>query len=362
MHSDHERRYGFPVSRATVVVLCFAFAGLFAGAGPGTSGGMMLKDHGSIKVSGGCEVYTEGRLQLEVHGNAVKVILKNKSPYGYFLSPDGNDLNDFKVLVDRETMAGFFTDLKSKLDNPRPNDHPSTRDARVEIRLPLESCTIRQELDELRGDRDVDPALEVIDSFVQSCAAAYRETRAPFLDAYEDPVVDETTPPPEFWVPGLRRFEVYEKKKEHVRSRPDGRTVSDTWIVTKSGRRFPPRDIQAALKEIGCRPTREEEAVRTAAVMLRHLNAPHSVHVLDKAVPVEGYTTERVPPEIRKKIAPPAVTKKKEIYEVVLYGYVQAMSGFPEEWLKRWCVRIGPGVYEAEEEETLWTERGAYKW
>lgn len=208
----------------------------------------------------------------------------------------------------------------------------------------------------------MDPPLDVIETFVQQCAAAYEKDRALFREAYEDPVVNETTPPPEFWIPGLKRFNVYEKKKEHVRSKPDGNTVSDTWIVTGKGARFPPRKIASALKAVRYLPAGEEEAVRAAAVMIRLENSPHSVHILDAAVPVEAYTTERVPREIRKQVLPPTAKKKNGLYEVVLYSYVQAMSGFPEEWLKKWRVRIGPGVYETAEEETLWSQRGAYRW
>jgi hypothetical protein len=323
---------------------------------------MVLTDHGRIQVSGGCEVHTEGLLLLECHGSGVKVILKNKRPYGFFLAANGEDLQDFQVLIDREKVAGFLSGLQSSLDHPLPNLHPSTRGARVEIRLPLESGTLHQELDELRGDRDVDPPLEIIETFVRQCADAYRKDRALFLGPYEDPVVEETTPPPDFWVPGLRLFHVYEKKQENVRGRPDGRTATQTWIVTTDGRRFAPRDIASSLGAIGFCPLQEEEAKRTAAVMIRLQNDPHVVHILDVSVPIEAYTTERVPPEIRKKILPPAAVKKNGGFDVVLFGYVQAMSGFPEEWLKKWRVRIGPGVYETVEEETLWSEKGAYCW
>jgi len=338
-----------------------------AGAGRAPEGApgdarMVLTDHGRILAGGGCEVHTEGLLLLECHGGAVKVILKNRKPHGFFLAADGEDLQDFQVLIDGEKAAGFFSGLKSSLDHPRPNLHPSSRDARVEIDLPLASGPLKQELDELRGDRDVDPPLEVIETFVRQCAEAYRRDRALFVGPCEDPVVNETTPPPEHWVPGLRRFEVYEKKQENVRTRPDGRTASQTWIVTADGRRFAPREIASALGAIGFCPSQEEEAKRTAAVMIRLRNDPHAVRILDVSVPIETYAAERVPPEIRKKIRPPAAVKTNDGFDVVLFGYVQAMSGFPEEWLKKWRVRIGPGVYETVEEETLWSEKGGYLW
>jgi len=328
----------------------------------GPAGGERLADHGTIQVSGGCEVYAEGTVLLTLHGDQVKVALQNKDPYGFFLSRSGDAIQDFQVLVDRETAARFVAALKASLDRPLPNEHPSTRGARVKIHLPLPSGTVDRELDEPRGHVDVDPPLEGIESFVQACRAAYETDRAPFLEAYEDPVVDETTPPAEYWIPGLRRFEVYEKKRENVRSRPDGRTVSDTWIVTESGRRFRPRDLSAALREIGYQPAGEAEAARAAAVMLRLQGAPHVVRVLDRDVPADGWTPERVPRAVRDRAARPAVSKRDDAYEVVLFGYVQAMSGAPEEWVKRWRVRIGPGVYEAREEETLWHEEGGYRW
>jgi len=137
--------------------------------------GEALRGPGRIHFRGGCEVLAEGLLLLEPRGRHVQVTLKNRTPYGFFFSPDGAEIPDFQVRVPRDQAAAFLSRLKSALDCPSPNLHPSTRAARVEIDLPLESGTMHQELDELRGDRDVEPALEAIEALVRQCHAARRQ-------------------------------------------------------------------------------------------------------------------------------------------------------------------------------------------
>ncbi len=67
-------------------------------------------------------------------------------------------------------------------------------------------------------------------------------------------------------------------------------------------------------------------------------------------------------PKIIKKIHPPKVKKKKGYYEVILFGYKRAQAGWPQEWVIKYKVLVGLGIYNIEERKKLWTVKSRYKW
>jgi hypothetical protein len=318
---------------------------------------------GKIKISGGCEARSEGMLAWELQGAVAKVQLINTAASEFFLDAGGMEIRTFEAQVSRKRATAFGSELQAKLDAAGPQTHPSTRAARVEVELTLESGATRRELlDELRGDRDVDPVLEAVEAFARSCARAGQAARDLFRDILKEPVVDEITPPPELWIPGLTLFRVYERGRMEWPPRAGRESDGEAWVVTDTGRRFAPQEIASALREIHYRPTQDDEAVRAASACVGLLCHPHLFRVMDGSPEAGEYVADIVPAVIREQATVPAVARWQADYEVVLCGYVQAMSGVPQEWVKKWRVHFGPGSYRITEEEVLWTERGRYTW
>ena len=69
-----------------------------------------------------------------------------------------------------EEAGEFLAGLKAIMDDPRAVEAASTRAAVTEVYLPLENGTIKAEWRELDMRHDVNPLLDLIYEFVDSCA------------------------------------------------------------------------------------------------------------------------------------------------------------------------------------------------
>ncbi len=127
----------------------------------------LLTEQGSIRISGGCEVYTEGEILFLPGKNCVEVVVENKGAYGYFTTGDGTPLETFRVVIAAERMCEVINRLCRVIDSNDPPESVSTRDARVQVLLPLDSRTVEADWHEISGNQDVDRLLDVIDELVR---------------------------------------------------------------------------------------------------------------------------------------------------------------------------------------------------
>jgi hypothetical protein len=139
-----------------------------AGCGGASPGGKMkLADEGYVKISGGCECYTEGLITFRpAFGDAVKVEVDNSGAWFY---EDNEPVESFKVKIDADDAADFFEELKDVLDNAVGTETCSTRAAVIEIYLPFRDGTVETTWRELDVKQDVNPLLELLQEFVEEC-------------------------------------------------------------------------------------------------------------------------------------------------------------------------------------------------
>jgi hypothetical protein len=126
---------------------------------------------GSIRVSGGCEVFTEGEIHFHPAETGVEVVVENKGDYGYFTTPDGAPLETIRTLWSTDRLGGFLERIRDVLQSKAPPAEVTTRDARVQVLLPLDVESVEADWSELFADRDVDLLLETIEAFVQEIIA-----------------------------------------------------------------------------------------------------------------------------------------------------------------------------------------------
>jgi len=127
---------------------------------------MELANNGYVKISGGCECYTEGLITFRPRGNAVEVDVDNSGAWFY----KGNvQHKSFKMELAADEAAEFFGDLKAILDNPRSTETFSTRAAVIEIYLPLRDGTVETTWRELDMKQDVNPLVDLLQEFVEEC-------------------------------------------------------------------------------------------------------------------------------------------------------------------------------------------------
>ncbi len=77
-------------------------------------------------------------------------------------------MDPIQCVLSSEQASAFFAELIRVLDADEPAPCATTRDAQVEIRLPLNARTVTADLKEIDGERNVDRLLEVIDTFVET--------------------------------------------------------------------------------------------------------------------------------------------------------------------------------------------------
>ena len=149
----------------SAALACTLIAAVGCG-GASPDGKMKLADEGYIKISGGCECYTEATIRFVPRGGNVLVQLDNAGAWFYA----GNKPHEsFAVELAADEAAAFFGELTAILDHPRSTDAVSTRAAVIEIRLPLESGAVEATWRELDAKYDVNPLLELLQEFVEEC-------------------------------------------------------------------------------------------------------------------------------------------------------------------------------------------------
>jgi len=128
---------------------------------------MVLTGEGYIKISGGCECYTEATIRFApAPGDNAWVELDNAG--GWFYA--GNKPREsFEAELAADEAAEFFGELADILDHPRSTETASTRAAVIEIYLPLESGTLETTWRELDAKYDVNPLVDLLQEFVEEC-------------------------------------------------------------------------------------------------------------------------------------------------------------------------------------------------
>jgi hypothetical protein len=137
------------------------------GASPG--GKMELSDEGYVKISGGCECYTEATIRFRpAPGGNVRVDLDNAGAWFYAGNVPRESL---KIELAADEAAEFFGGLKAILDNPVATETASTRAAVIEVYLPLRGGTLEATWRELDMKHDVNPLVDLVEEFVEECGA-----------------------------------------------------------------------------------------------------------------------------------------------------------------------------------------------
>ena len=128
---------------------------------------MELAGTGHIKISGGCECYTEGLITFQpAFGDAVKVEVDNSGAWFYA----GNKPREsFEAALAADEAAEFFGELKAILDNAVGTETCSTRAAVIEVYLPLLGGTVETTWRELDMKHDVNPLVDLLQEFVEEC-------------------------------------------------------------------------------------------------------------------------------------------------------------------------------------------------
>jgi hypothetical protein len=127
---------------------------------------------GSITLSGGCEVYGEGTIRFLPGTEGIEVVVENREGNPWFLDERGDPCGTIRTVPTAEVLEPFFDRLRSVIEAGNPPESVSTRDARVQIRLPLPEGRIEADWWELADEEDVDTLVEVIESFVDEIAGA----------------------------------------------------------------------------------------------------------------------------------------------------------------------------------------------
>lgn len=177
-----------------------------------------------------------------------------------------------------------------------------------------------------------------------------------FRPEYSNPIIADSTPSP--WIPGLKYYLVHDKDAKRIEAGNEMLIEGEAcWIVTSTGKKFRGDEIVMALKEIGYSPSNETEAI-FAAKRIALMQEPHEGRELDK----KNSNDYQIPKRVRRQVYSPKVAKKNGYYEVILFGYLRANAGFPQEWVVRYKVLVGKDRYQVKERKLLWTEEGRYSW
>jgi hypothetical protein len=152
------------MNRSFVCALLVAAAAC-SGGRDATMWGFELASNGYIKISGGCECYTEGLITFRpAFGDAVEVEVDNSRGWFY---ENNEPLESFTFKMDTGEAALFFEELKYVLDNPIPTDTCSTRAAVIEVYLPFRDDTVVETTwRELDMKQDVDLLVGFLEDFV----------------------------------------------------------------------------------------------------------------------------------------------------------------------------------------------------
>lgn len=127
-------------------------------------GEAVLAGPGFIKCSGGCELYTEARLDFTPDGNRVRVTVDNSRYWFYWVN---GAMPSFTTTLSGEEAAEFFSGLERILNSPRPGGSFTTRAAVVEIYLPLRGRVVAATWREEDTSRDINPLVDYIRDFVE---------------------------------------------------------------------------------------------------------------------------------------------------------------------------------------------------
>ncbi len=121
---------------------------------------------GSIRLSGGCEVYAEGTILFLPGAAGMEVRVENNESNPWFLDTRGDPCRPIRTVPPPEVLDGFFARFRAVIEAGNPPESVSTRDAHVRIRLPLPDGTIEADWREIAAEQDVDTLVDVIESFV----------------------------------------------------------------------------------------------------------------------------------------------------------------------------------------------------
>ncbi|UCH77992.1 MAG: hypothetical protein JSU81_09755 [Candidatus Coatesbacteria bacterium] len=152
--------------RLTPSLMLAAAASLLAACGGSArEGDMTLVGEGYVKISGGCECYTEATIHFApAAGGNVRVELDNAGAWFY---ADNVPRESFARELPPKEAAAFFGEMKAILDNPRRTNAVSTRAAVVEVYLPLRGGTVEATWRELEAKYDVNPLVDLLEEFVE---------------------------------------------------------------------------------------------------------------------------------------------------------------------------------------------------
>ncbi len=132
---------------------------------------MRLIGAGSIRIAGGCEVFTEGLVRLLPEEGGVRLTLENLSPYGFFCTDDGAPHERLEVVWNEERSGALLERLTAILSSEDPPEFLTTNDFVVEVDLPLDTGTIATRWEEAAGERDVDRLADAIHDIFREIVA-----------------------------------------------------------------------------------------------------------------------------------------------------------------------------------------------
>jgi hypothetical protein len=127
---------------------------------------MELVDEGHITVSGGCLFYATGKIVLKPKGEFVAIEVENSGHYFYVVN---QPIEDFEVILTANKVEKFLKKIRRLDDHPKEPKGISSRNARVEIFLPLGTGVLEKTWREMDLKYDIEPLLKEIDNFVTDC-------------------------------------------------------------------------------------------------------------------------------------------------------------------------------------------------
>jgi len=100
----------------------------------------------------------------------MEVRTENSESNPWFLDARGDPCRPVRTVPPPAVLDGFIKRLRAVIEAGDPPVSVSTRDAHVQIHLPLPDGTIEADWRELAAEEDVDTLVDLIESFVDALA------------------------------------------------------------------------------------------------------------------------------------------------------------------------------------------------
>ena len=129
----------------------------------------MLKDVSQIKISGGCEVFAEGRIAFIPLGKD-KTMVQVDNSGRYFYDENDNPIPSFEIKVYTEELSMYIKNWIELMDSvQKKTDYFSTRNATVLFDFSFQDGKVHFSHSENQGGYQLDPIFESIEAFVATC-------------------------------------------------------------------------------------------------------------------------------------------------------------------------------------------------